>query len=185
MDGLHSGNTNLLAHACTGCRTHGCREIVGAPGLCGRALKGRNLPAASGRKPHDLPCPLNCGQSGSLLLHSLPLAGVTAGASVRTNLHQPGSPGITRPTAQDVKREQETHVCSVCKGPACYCSLTQPFLMSARQGGRPPSPGERRQLPAGFRRQSGQGWTGVWPPGTRESPPGPRLLPCFQKPTGL
>lgn len=42
------------------------------------------------------------------LCSPLPSAGVTVEASVRTNLHQPGSPAIPTPPAQLVEHEQET-----------------------------------------------------------------------------
>lgn len=39
----------------------------GAPGPCRRASEGQRSPVASAHQPRDVPCPRDCGQSGSLL----------------------------------------------------------------------------------------------------------------------
>ena len=131
----HRGQGCVLETQARG--TQGCsgwRETPGDPGLCNRAREGRRLPAASGCQPRDVPCPLDCGQSGLLLgepqgqwgarLRSLPLDGVTAEAGVRSNLCQPSSPAITMAPAWDIELKQETRTCWVNAGPGCYCRLT-------------------------------------------------------------
>lgn len=130
------------------CGHSGCRETVGAPGLCSRAREGRCSPAASGRKPCDLPCPLNRGQSESLLGGASEPAGSSAtlpplGWGDCGGRCQDESPSARLPRGHHAhctgcQSEQETHARCVNADPGCYCSSAQPVLTSAPRGRHSP-----------------------------------------------